>query len=188
MNNKIFWFDTETTGLDFRKHDMIQIAYLVEINKDIKEEGKFYVQPFNYDTIDKGSLAVNKLEIATIKTFPSPQEIHRKIKSIIEKYVDRYNKNDKFSPAGYNVRFDVDFLREFFFKNNDKYYGSLFDYHVLDVFPFVFTLEYAGKIKLENYKLETLCKFFEIPLNAHDALEDVKATRLLYHKLLTFIK
>ena len=43
--NKIFYFDTETTGLDPKRHDIIQLAYIVEINGEVKEEGEFKLQP-----------------------------------------------------------------------------------------------------------------------------------------------
>jgi len=189
MNDKIFWIDIESTGLDFRRHDIIQLSYLIEINKEIKEEGNFYVQPFNYDTIEKAALEVNKLEISQIKTFPEPKEIYNKIKGILEKYIDRYNKNDKFSMAGYNnTNFDVPFLKQFFIKNNDRYFGAFFNYHILDVFPLLFALEYKGLIKLDNFKLITVCKHFGIELKAHDALSDIKATRELFNILLTYFK
>jgi len=188
MNHKLFWFDTETDGLDFKRHDILQIAYIIEIDKKVEEEGNFYLQPFNYATIEKGALEVNHLELSQIKTFPPPQEIYRKLKAIIEKYVDRYDRNDKFSMAGYNVHFDVDMFREYFIKNNDKFFGSLFDYHVLDILPLLYMLEYNNIIKLENYKLVTACKYFGIPLDAHNALSDIRATRELFLKLSNYIK
>lgn len=186
--NKIFYFDVETTGLDPKRNDIIQLAYIVEINGEIKEEGEFRLQPMNYATIEKGALEVNKITIEQLKTYPQPQAVHGQIVNLLDKYVDKYNKKDKFLPAGYNVKFDMDMFRTFFFKNNHKYFGSYFGYHMLDPVPFLMFLEYKGLIKLESYKLVDVCKYFGIELDAHNALSDIKATRKLIHKLMGYLK
>ena len=189
VNKKICWLDTETSGLDPKIHDILQISYIIEIDKKVEEKGNFYIQPFNYNTIEKAALEINKLEIAQIKTFPQPQEIYRKIKTILEKYVDRYNKNDKFSLAGYNnIMFDVPFFKQFFIKNCDSFFGSLFDYHTLDVLSLVYILEYKGILNLNNYKLTTVANYFNILFNPHDATEDIRVTREIFYKMLEYIK
>ena len=186
--NKIFYFDTETTGLDPRKHDIIQLAYIVEINGEVKEEGEFRLQPMDYDTIEKGALEVNKTTIEQLKTYPQPKLVHGQIVNLLDKYVDKYNKQDKFLPAGFSVKFDMDMFRAFFFKNNHKYFGSYFGYYMLDPVPFLMFWEYKGLIKLDSYKLVDVCKYFDIKIDAHDALSDIKATRELIHKLMIYLK
>lgn len=185
---KVLWTDTETIGLDSKKNDIIQLSYLVDIDGEIKEEGNFYCQPFRFDTINAKALEVNNLSIAKIKEFPTPSEVYKKLIAVLDKYVDRYDKSDKLNPAGYNVRFDVDFLRNFFFKNNDKYYRAFFDHHLLSVDSLLYLLDYAGKIKLENYKLVTVAKYFGIEFQAHNSLEDIKVTRQVFYKLLEYLK
>lgn len=185
---KLFFVDVETTGLDSKKHDIIQVGYIIDINGEVKEKGSFNCQPFSYENIDKRALEISDTGTDELKTYQSPQLAHKNLKQILEKYVDRYDKNDKFSPAGYNVGFDTNFLREFFFKNNDKYYGSLLDYHKLDVFSLAFILEFKGHLKLENYKLVTLAKYFNIEFQAHNALEDIRVTREVFYKMLEYIK
>lgn len=187
-DRKIFFFDVETTGLDPKKQDIIQLAYIIEINGEIKEQGSFRCQPFNYDTIEKSALGVNKITVEELKTFKTPQQAYRELKNVLLKYVDPYNKKDKFSPAGYNVRFDVDFLKEFFFKNGDKYYGALFDYHVLDVFTLAYVLEFKGHLNLDSFKLINVAKSFDIDFVAHDALADIETTREVFYKMLEYVK
>lgn len=186
--SKIFYFDVETTGLDPQKNDIIQLGYIVEINGQVKKEGEFKLQPINYATINKAALEVNKTTIEDLKTYPQPQLVHRQIVSLLDKYVDKYNKNDKFIVAGYNVDFDLGMFEEFFKKNNHKYFWSYFDYHKLDPITFIFMLEYKGLIKLESHKLVNVCKYFGIEINAHDALSDIKATRALIYKLMEYLK
>jgi DNA polymerase III epsilon subunit-like protein len=44
-------------------------------------------------------------------------------------------------------------------------------------------LSYREKIAVRNHKLVTLAEYFKIPINAHDALGDVRATREVFHLL-----
>lgn len=187
-DKKIFWIDIESTGLDPIKNDIIQLGGLIEINGKIVEEIQFNCQPHNYDTIVTAALEVNKTTIEDLKTYQTPQNAHRKLKQTLEKYVDKYDRNDKFNLSGYNVGFDADFLRQFFSKSYDKYYGSLIDYHKLDVLSLVFILVFKGYLDLENYKLKTVANHFGIEYDAHTALEDIKVTREVFYKMLEMIK
>ena len=186
--SKLFWVDSETTGLNCKTNDIISLGYLVEIDGEIVDSGEIFCQPFDYNTINQAALEVNNLSIAKIKEFPTPQETYNKLIKVLDKYVDRYDKTDKFSPAGFNVGFDVGFLREFFFKNNDKYYGAFFDYHLLSIDSLLYLFDYQGLIKLENYKLITVAKHFNIEFSAHNALEDIRVTRQIFYKLLEYFK
>ncbi len=179
LEKKVFWFDVETTGLDPLKQDIIQLAFLIEIKGKVIESHNLLMQPFNYSTIDQEAIEIHNRTINEIKKYPAPNEAYCKLIAILEKYVDRYDRTDKFYHAGYNTRFDMDFLRHFFIKNGDNFFGSWFNYKGIDPLPILHLLDGIGTFSLVNYKLETVCKHFDIPLNAHDALSDVYATRNL---------
>ena len=181
---KVLYFDTETTGLNPVHNDIIQIAGVIEIDGKIMEEFNLTCQPFSFDNISKQALEINKRTVDEIREFQKPAFLHADLKKLFSKYVDQYNKNDKFIPAGQNVRFDIDFLHQFFQKNNDKYFGSWLKWQGVDLLALASILQYAGKFTLENLKLETLAKHFRVELEAHDALEDIKATRLIIKKAL----
>jgi DNA polymerase-3 subunit epsilon len=153
----------------------------------VKEKDKLNIQPSDYSNIDLEALKVNSLTIEQLKTFTTPKETYNNLIKIFSKYIDKFNRNDKFIAVGYNVGFDINFMRSFFLKQGDKYFGSWIDYHTIDVMQLAFIAHYLGKIKLENYKLETLCNHFGISIKAHDALEDIVATRSLFNKLIKFI-
>jgi DNA polymerase-3 subunit epsilon len=180
--------DSETTGLDPKRNDIIQLSIIIEIDNEIKHKEKFNIQPFDYTTIEPKALETNKLTIEQIKTFENPKDVYRKIIKIFDTYIDKYDKKDKFIASGYNVRFDMDFLREFFIKNGDKYFGSYVDYHFLDGMALVFLMRYMGKLNLENYRLETSAKHYGIDINAHDSMSDIEATRELILKITQEIK
>lgn len=185
---KILYIDVETSGLDSKTNDILQIAGLIEINGEIKEKFNYFMQPFDYTTIEESALAINKLTVAKLKTFESPRVVYFKLIKVFDKYIDKYNKKDKFSPAGYNVNFDRDFLNQFFIKNCDKYFGSYVDYHLIDPASVLALLEYKGLIELESYKLENVCDYFGIPIKSHDAMEDITATHKLIQKLCLYLQ
>lgn len=185
---KICYFDTETTGTDQVKNDIVQFAYIIEIDDKIEDEGSIYIQPCSFENIEPAALQVNNLTIEQLKTFDEPQVAYKKIKKLFGKYIDKYDRSDKFAPAGYHVRFDMDFLKEFFIKNNDVYFGSWFNYHFIDPLQLLYWLEHIGKISLPDYKLTTVCEHFDIELEAHEALSDIRATRQLIKLLLKFLK
>ena len=60
---------------------------------------------------------------------------------------------------------------------------------MLDPLYSVRLLQVAGMLPvLENNKLETWCKYFNIELKAHDSLQDITATKKLIEKLIELIK
>lgn len=176
---KIFYFDVETTGLDPQKNDIIQLAYQIVIDDKVVEGDSIFMQPFDFSTIEQEALDVHGFTIEKIKTFQKPHLAYKLILDILGKYIDKYDRSDKFQPAGYNTRFDLDFLKQFFVKNNDKYFGSWFNYRAIDPLAILYFMEGMGKINLPNYKLETVCSHFKVEIDAHDALSDIKATKHL---------
>lgn len=185
---KIFYFDIETTGLDPKKHDIVQLAYQIVIDDKVVEGDNIFMQPFDFSTIEQEALDVHGITIKKIKTFQEPQSAYKLILDILDEHIDKYDRSDKFQPAGYNIRFDLDFLKQFFVKNNDKYFGSWFNYRAIDPLAILYFMEGMGKIKLPNYKLETVCEHFGIEIDAHDALGDITATKQLVEHLRLQIK
>jgi len=186
--HKFLWLDTETTGLDPVVNDPIQISGIVVIGagKTAKvQEFDFRVQPRNRDAISQEALAVNGITLEDLYTFDPPKEVHIHIKSLFKRYVDPYNRNDKFMLCGQNVKFDDGFMREFFKKNGDDYWYSWVHYAPVDVATMAILLEFKHKKKMfHDYKLETMCKVMGVEIGkAHDSLYDIRATRALAGKL-----
>lgn len=174
---KILYLDTETTGTDPKVHDIIQLAAIAEIDGQEIESIEIKVQPFSYENISPEALQVNGLTLEQIRTFMEPKEAHGKLTRFLGKFINKYDKFDKFTIAGQKADFDAGFLREFFFKAGDQFYGSWFNYRHVDLLAVVRFLRYAGKLRIENDKLATISEALGIELNAHDALEDIRATK-----------
>jgi len=181
---KLLFFDCETTGLDPKLNDIIQFAYIIDIDGEVKEEGNIFMQPFSYDNVSQKALDINRSTIDKIKTYQSSYDGYKQIINVFNKYIDKYDKNDRFSPAGYNVGFDREFLQQFFLKHNNKFCWGYVDYNAIDPMPILRMLTLKGSLKMSNHKLITACENFKIPINTHDALSDIRATRELAYKLM----
>ena len=177
MSNKILWFDTETTGLDPKKNDPVQIAGIIEIDGNIVEEFQVFSQPIKWENISEAALKVNGLDRDKLKKFASPKEAMNDLTETFGDFISKFDKGDKFYPAGYNVRFDLDFLSSWFRKQGDRYFGSWVNWRYIDPLPFIYLQDYKGDLNLPDYKLGTVAKHFGIELDAHDALSDIRATR-----------
>jgi DNA polymerase III subunit epsilon len=183
---KFIYWDTETTGRFASKHDIVQLAYVIEIDGVIKEEESLFMAPIVPENIDEEALKVHSSTKAQIMSYAPAKGVFKHFVSILAKYINRYDKTDKFHPVGYNVRFDCEFVKAWFEKMGDKYYGSWFSWQMVDPLPVLHFLSVLGKLKkLPDYKLGTVCEAYQIPLgqDAHDALADVKAVKALVQKL-----
>jgi DNA polymerase-3 subunit epsilon len=188
--NKILWLDTETTGTDPKKHGIIQIAGIIEINGAIKESFEFLCDPMKKE-IDPKALELNNFTLDEMKNFPSPSVNHKKLLKILSKYVDKYNKYDKFILAGQRIKFDFDFLYQFFLDCKDNYFFSYFQGGAfLDTLYIITFLQHQGVMPtLENRKNETIAKYFGYDVrNAHNAVEDIRMTRFNYYKMIERLK
>lgn len=185
MKGKIFWYDTETTGIDSRRHAMVQLAGLLEIDGAVVEEIDLLFRPPEGRIIDPRALAVNGRTEVELDGFPELAIGIGRLKEVFGRYVSKYDRADKFVPAGFNINFDQEFLREGFRLAGDKYGpGSWLFNAPLDVRSWVALAVARDGLRLPDYKLTSVCAHYRIVLdNAHDALADVRATRELFYRL-----
>ena len=181
--NRIAWIDTETTGLNPASNAVVQIAVLIEQDGEIIEKAEVKMRPHVGAMINDKALHTNRRTIEEISKWPSPPEGKYKFRKVLEKYVHPRNSEDKFFIAGYNISFDVNMLNSFFKQCGDDYCMSFFYSCFIDVRTTVGEHFLSSDIVLPNYKLKTVCSHFGIQFKAHDAMEDIKATRDLYYEL-----
>ncbi|WP_410207450.1 exonuclease domain-containing protein [Fusobacterium sp.] len=177
---KILFIDTETGGLDSKRSALIQLSGVIRVDKKDVETFNYFIKPFKGAEVSEEALAVQKRtkEDFNDSKFQSEEEVYRDFIKLLDKYIDKYDRNDKFVVAGYNVSFDVRFLQEFFKRNNDNYLYSYLSKMELDPFRYIPFLQLCGKLPiLPNNKLETWCSHFGIELDAHDSLNDIIATK-----------
>lgn len=186
---KILYFDVETTGTDHTVHEITQFAALVEIDGVLKEEVNWRCQPTRWDKIDPGALQTTGVTVEQLKAEQNPQAMFRQIHGLFNKYINKFDRSDKFYPAGHNVSFDLDFLQAFWKQHGDQYgTGTYQNWRALDSRVFANFLSIKGMLDLPDLKLATLAKYMGVKIDAHDALSDIKATREILHMMLDTIK
>lgn len=187
--NKVFWFDVETTGLDPANNGIIELSCCIEINGNIVDKANYNIKPFDKDIIEHDALEITGTTLEDIENYRKPESVYRDLRALLSKYVDKYDKKDKFMIGGYNVTFDMYFLKYFFKKNNDDFFGSFFNYKLIDPLYLIRIMDYANKIPyVKNHKLSTMCDAFGIEINAHSSMSDVEATIELLNRLLSYLR
>lgn len=179
---KIFWFDVETTGVNCTTNAIIQLSGIMEFDKEVIEEVNYQIRPFPGAVIEKIALEVNGIKEEDLISFAPYRNVYFSFINFLNKYVDKYTKEDKIVLAGYNVGFDEGFLRNFFTMNGDRYFGSYFAWPKIDV-AHVIAEEYVKGLRLSNFRLGTICEKYGVAISAHDAMSDIRATRDLYYKI-----
>ena len=128
MVEKILYFDVETTGLDEKVCEIVQIAGIIEIDGEIKEKFNLLMKPTPNAKITEESLEVIGKTKEELLSYPPQIIVYDKFKKILESYVNKYDKTDKLKLVGHNVGFDFNFLLAWSKRMEDKYIGSLVSY------------------------------------------------------------
>ncbi|NCC60072.1 MAG: 3'-5' exonuclease [Verrucomicrobiae bacterium] len=185
---KLLFLDCETTGVDNTKNGIIQIAGIIEIDGIVKEEFNLRCRPFKGQIYTLEALRVTGITKEEIEAYPEPREAYMTLIALFEKYISRYDKTDKFYMVGQNTKFDYDFMNAWFRNNGNNFFYAYIFYHLIDVIQATALFTVAGRFKLPDMKLATVAEHFGIPLKAHDAMEDIRATRQIFYTYAALIK
>jgi DNA polymerase III, epsilon subunit and related 3''-5'' exonucleases len=181
---KLFFFDLETTGTNPGRHGIHQISGEIMVDGVTREQFDFKVRPNPQAQIEEDALKVGGVTKEQILAYPPMYDIYRKLINMLEKYVDKYNKKDKYFLVGFNnASFDNQFLRGFFLQNGDQYFGSWFWSNSFDVMVLATPYLAANRAEMENFKLATVAKALGIEVsedNLHDASYDIALTKGIF--------
>jgi DNA polymerase III subunit epsilon len=183
--SKLIFYDLETTGLNPEQNGIHQISGCIEIDGEEKKCFDFKVAPNPKLIISEEALKVSNKTKEEVMAYPNMEVIYKQFTDLLGKYVDKYDKKDKFFLVGYNnASFDNQFLRNWFLQNNDKYFGSWFWANALDVYVLATQKLLKERKEMLDFKLSTVCSHVGITINEgklHDANYDIELTRKLYH-------
>lgn len=170
--HNLAFIDIETTGLDFIKHEIIEIGCVITTpNLEIIEKFELKIKPENIENADPVSLKVNHYDSTK---WEDAQNLKDAIKILSKKVKDCIM-------VGHNVSFDSEFLDSAFLKIKSK---NTMHYHKLDTISIAWA-KLHNKPEITHFSLRELCKHFDIKNeNAHRALSDAHATFELYKKLI----
>ena len=174
--------DVETTGLKAGIQEIVSIAFIAH-DEDFYPTEKFKtkIRPMRPELADNRALIINGLSLVDLKKEPTPQQVRNAFFQWHEEVLE-----DKLILAlGHNFAFDQRFLKIFF----GDFYDNVFHYKFRDTYVLVKGLQDCGYLRKDlSLKLVSLCKYFNILHNAHDAYEDALATLKLYQKLVNLLK
>ncbi len=194
---KYFFLDVETTGVNPEKNGLIQVSGCIQIQDQVLESFDYFVRPYSSDLIEEGALQVTGIDRRQLlhpedpnffaipdQEFLSPQKVYSLLNTLLERYVDKFDRTDKYHLIGYNAHsFDMPFLRRFWEKNNDRYLGSWFWYPCLDVMLIWAQILEDKRQELSNFKLATVAQYAGIEVDEtrlHDSQYDIELTRNLW--------
>jgi len=180
MTPAFFAFDTETTGLDPDKDQIIQIGMIL-LDNAFNEVSRKVIHAFPEVPVHPKAAEVNGYSVEEWTNRGAVSQIV--LFAEIHAFVDGCRG---MHPLCHNIPFDVGFLKKLF-KVHEGAYGKHFSYHTVDTVGIALFVDMvlSGK-KSSSYKLASLCERFSITLdNAHDALADIEATVNLFRYLYT---
>ena len=180
---KQLFIDTETTGLDAEKNGILNIGGLVRIGDVASEPFDFFGQPFKTDEVSLEALKVNQTTKEMIDSYQSAEDLYSEFHTFLDKFIDKYDKRDKFFFYGWNADFDDRFLRAFFKKNKDKYYGSYILWPSINVAALLIDTLKELRFNISDFHLDTAAKFMGLEVDEekrHSAYYDAELTMKVY--------
>ena len=180
MKPGLFIFDLETSGLDPARNSILQAAWMIVRDGMVLKERCMDVHPEDGEEFCLEALDVNGFELSRIRKGKTLAYVLNCMKVDLQETV---KGSELLRPCGHNVQFDISFIL-----GKSRKYENLSSYidfrRAVDTLSVLRWMDYNGDISLENYRLETVCRHFKIPVRAHDAMEDVRAVQ----KLLIYLK
>lgn len=170
--------DTETTGLDLIKNEIIELS-LYRLTTD--EQKTWFIKPKNIESISSEALRINghKFEDITWKTSYGRETYKEQSEVIID--IENWLMADDLPSekrifVAFNVAFDYPRLQLLWNRNNSDD-SFPFGRRSVDPMSIAFFQDWACKNLAEGYSLANLTKRFKIKNEkAHSAEADTKAT------------
>lgn len=175
MENKYIVLDTETTGLNAAEDELLQVSIIDEEGNVLFDS---YIRPTQHTEWAEAE-RINHISPEMVADAPTIEEVMPEINDILKRY-------DKI--VGYNVKFDIGFLRE----NYAEFSEKVEQVDVMEMFAPIYGEWNEQK---ENYKWQKLTKAaayygydWSEHEEAHNSLGDCYATLHVYKEINEVIK
>lgn len=191
VSRPICFIDFETGGTDVTIHSPLEMGVVAVVNDEVVDKLRMIlrVSPL---VVEQEAIRINKSDLLEegVTEYSQAATIYRNfmIKNFykINGVFQKPNKDNMPFFGGHNTQFDRPFLCKIMNSDFDYCY-----YHVIDTMVIANMMRDAGRLPgVENMKLETLSKYFNLPAPArfHDASEDAMQTFHLYKALKGLLK
>lgn len=168
--------DIETSGFNHNTNALCQIAgIIIKPNFDIVATFDSYIKPYGKVYSEK-ALVVNNLSEAFL------EEHGEHIGVVINDFISFMFENDVSTIVGHNIKFDKRFLVETI---KQSHLTKAIEFNAIKV---VDTVKMPWSKFLKDKKLETICKYYNLPYsNKHNAMRDCESTLALFKIVKNFI-
>src|SRR5688572_13503399 len=105
FNKDLLLFDIECTGVDFRKHEIIQLAAILLDKKTLKQKKSFnsFIRPKRWRNREPEAMAVNNISWEQVKGAPA-------LRSVLQKFQAKFGHDVIL--AQYGGIIDITFMQE----------------------------------------------------------------------------
>lgn len=179
----LLYIDTETTGLDTATCSIWQLSgYISDTATGASDSFDYKMRPYRNEIISKEAAAKTGATQEELDSYPSQSEAFSNFIALLGKYVDLEDWNQRVIPVGYNISFDLDFLRAWFTFNNS---ATLFSKNIyfpgIDVMYLAAYCLLGERSKMRNFQLSTVYEKLtgKSLTDAHNAMADIDATKEL---------
>lgn len=186
---KFLFIDTETTGKDVQKAGLHQLSGFIVIDNQIKESFDIKVKPFSGCQIENEALETCNIsynELYGNKARLEDKDAYICFNHLLCKYIDKFDKSDKFIVVGYNVRFDIEILSNLYLRNEDEYFFALVYGNYIDVMSLATQVLLNERNLMEDFKQGTVAKYIGLEIsedNLHNSMYDIKVCYQIYSKI-----
>lgn len=204
---KLAFIDVETTGVDSKECAIIELACYVELPGGVArwdDRNLFHTHLIAHPGSKFEDRAVEmfaeKARLGNLSQARSilegagesdtardrPEFALGRFQGFLSSFVNKHNRQDKLFFVGYNSGFDDEFMRRWFDRGGDKYYGSWFHWPPLDVAQMVMLKLGDEWASLTSRKLGDVAARLGISVDReslHGAKYDIELTRQIFHKI-----
>jgi len=164
-HNPVVFLDVETTGLDPKAHEIVEIA-VVALDGSVLLDTR--VKPVRMETAEAGALRVNGYNEAEWADAPTFDEIKEDVMAAVRHKII----------VGQNPQFDRSFVVEALARCGVERADRKLKRHCIDTITLAW--EHLVPCGLDRLNLGAECEFLGVPAGGHRALPDAQAARAVY--------